>query len=154
MSGRTDGYIYKHCNTTTTSSVANSKVALLFNNATNARPFEIDIKKVQIYFSMKKSASQAFVYTEPYVWSIFLCSSATEWNNVSTIQYGNYQPNFADGKLVAAGIGNGYDNTFNIDSGKIIVPASGILGFIVEPEDKTAGAQYDCECLVVYDNYW
>ncbi|KAG4104123.1 hypothetical protein H8356DRAFT_1072123 [Neocallimastix lanati (nom. inval.)] len=101
---------------------------------------------------MKKTSSSPFTYTEPYVWSIVFGTPA-QWNSYSTISYGNYQPNLADGNLVCAGIGNGYNNTFNIDNGKIILPRQTALGFIIEPEDKTSGATYDCEVMVHYDNY-
>ncbi|OUM70667.1 hypothetical protein PIROE2DRAFT_1207 [Piromyces sp. E2] len=125
IQSRTDGYIYKS---------------------------ELDINEVQVMFTMTKGS--VMDYNQPYVWSLQAFPLA-QWNNLNETPLNhNFQPNMADSYIVAVGLGNSYNNKFILDSCKVMLPPGTVLGFVIEPEDKTNEATYYTEINVVYDNYW
>ncbi|ORX78304.1 hypothetical protein BCR32DRAFT_301814 [Anaeromyces robustus] len=152
IQARTDGYIYKSGTATSTES---QKFQKLFHNylyLNDLSTITIDIKEVQVLFSMTKS--NVIDYNQPYVWSIQAMPLA-QWNNLTETPLNhNFQPNMKDSKICAVGLGNINGNKFQLDNCKLILPPGNVLAFIIEPEDKTTGATYYTEINVIYDNYW
>ncbi|ORX75327.1 hypothetical protein BCR32DRAFT_285296 [Anaeromyces robustus] len=112
VQARTDGYVYRSGTATSSEAIKFQRLTVVGNVATNTYNIEMDIKEVQVLFSMTKS--NVIDYNQPYVWSLQVGNISTFSQYYETPLNHNFQPNMADSIIAAVGLGNLNDNKFKL----------------------------------------